>query len=375
MLELIFQGFMEWAYGLTLECWEYFSSSLLSIMSMDYAYMKSHVPVMVSIAQVLLAVGWALLIGNLVFQALKSMAVGLGFEGEDPKLLFTRTFVFAFLLMASPQICEVGLSLTARIIELLEIPDAIDVTLVDEGAFGSLNAAWLLVIIFGLIIMFKVFRLLLEIAERYVILAVLTMTAPLAFAMGGSKSTSEIFGGWCRMFGSMCTLMVTNVIFFKMLLSVLSNVPSGLDIIPWIVLVLTIVKVARKADAIITRIGLNPAITGDSLGRGFPGTLTYMVMRSATSHITKTIGKSTGKGDLFGHAFRYISYYQGHRQIYRKGQQRSCVRLDYRRAAYRRRSVRSAQCCRSYCKLSGLSSHTAAEYFAGGGWTWLCFSA
>lgn len=156
MLELIFQGFMEWAYGLTLECWEYFSSSLLSIMSMDYAYMKSHVPVMVSIAQVLLAVGWALLIGNLVFQALKSMAVGLGFEGEDPKLLFTRTFVFAFLLMASPQICEVGLSLTARIIELLEIPDAINVTLVDEGVFGSLGAAWLLVIIFGLIIMLKV---------------------------------------------------------------------------------------------------------------------------------------------------------------------------------------------------------------------------
>lgn len=288
MLELIFQGFMEWAYGLALECWEYFSSSLLDIMSMDYAYMKSHVPVMVSITQVLLAVGWALLIGNLVFQALKSMAVGLGFEGEDPKLLFTRTFVFAFLLMASPQICEVGLSLTARIIELLEIPDAIDVTLVDEGAFGPLNAAWLLVIIFGLIIMFKVFRLLLEIAERYVILAVLTMTAPLAFAMGGSRSTSEIFGGWCRMFGSMCTLMVTNVIFFKMLLSVLSNVPSGLDIIPWIVLALTIVKVARKADAIITRIGLNPAITGDSLGRGFPGTLTYMVMRSATSHINQT---------------------------------------------------------------------------------------
>ena len=28
------------------------------------------------IMQVLLAVGWALLIGNLVFQALKSMAVG-----------------------------------------------------------------------------------------------------------------------------------------------------------------------------------------------------------------------------------------------------------------------------------------------------------
>ena len=280
MLELIFQGFAEWAYELVLECWEYFSTALLDIMSMDYAYMKSHVPVMDDIIQVLMAVGWALLIGNLVFQALKSMMSGLGFEGEDPKLLFTRSFVFSFLLLASPQICEIGLSITARIIDLLQVPTAVHVTLVDKSVFGTLTASWLLAILFGIIIIFKTLRLLLEIAERYVILAVLTMTAPLAFAMGGSKSTADIFSGWCRMYGSMCLLMVTNVIFFKMLLSVLSTVPSGLDVFLWIVLILTLVKVARKADAIITRIGLNPAITGDSLGRPLPGALTYMVVRS-----------------------------------------------------------------------------------------------
>lgn len=300
MLELIFQGFLEWAYGLVLECWEYFSAALLDIMSMDFAYLKSHVPVMDDIMQVLMAVGWALLIGNLVFQALKSMASGLGFEGEDPKLLFTRTFVFSFLLLASPQICGIGLSLTAKIIDLLQIPTAVHVTLVDESVFGHLAASWLLVILFGVIVMFKVFRLLLEIAERYVILAVLTMTAPLAFAMGGSKSTSDIFSGWCRMFGSMCVLMTTHVIFFKMLLSVLATVPSALDVLPWIVLLLTIVKVARKADAIITRIGLNPAITGDSLGRMLPGALTYMIVRSATSRITRTIGRTTGNGSRGG---------------------------------------------------------------------------
>ena len=243
MLELIFQGFLEWAYGLALECWQYFSTALLDIMSMDFAYLKSHAPVVDEIMQILLAVGWALLIGNLVFQALKSMAVGLGFEGEDPKLLFARTFVFAFLLLASPQICEIGLSMTSKIIELLQIPDAVNVTFVDESVFGAIGAAWLLVIIFGIIVMFKVFKLLLEIAERYVILAMLTITAPLAFAMGGSKSTSEIFTGWCRMFGSMCLLMVTNVIFFKMLLSVLATVPSGLDVLPWIVLILSLIHI------------------------------------------------------------------------------------------------------------------------------------
>ncbi len=303
MLELIFQGFAEWAYELVLECWEYFSSALLDIMSMDYAYMKSHVPVMDDIIQVLMAVGWALLIGNLIFQALKSMMSGLGFEGEDPKLLFARTFVFSFLLLSSPQICEIGLSITARIIDLLQIPTAVHVTLVDKSVFGALTASWLLAIIFGIIIIFKTFKLLLEIAERYVILAVLTMTAPLAFAMGGSRSTSDIFSGWCRMYGSMCLLMVTNVIFFKMLLSVLATVPSGLDVLPWIVLILTIVKVARKADAIITRIGLNPAITGDSLGRPLPGALTYLVVRSATSRITKAIDKSTGRGGRGGTGF------------------------------------------------------------------------
>ena len=233
MLELIFQGFMEWAYGLVLECWEYFSSALLDIMSLDFAYLETHVPIINDLMQVLLAAGWALLIGNLVFQAVKSMLSGLGFEGEDPKLLFTRTFIFAFLLLASPQICRTGLDITSRIMSALEIPDAVNVTLVDESIFGSLTAAWLLVIICGLIIMFKVFRLILEIAERYVILAMLTITAPLAFAMGGSRNTSEIFTGWCRMFGSMCVLMALNVVFFKMLLSVLSTIPSGLDAVSY----------------------------------------------------------------------------------------------------------------------------------------------
>ena len=294
MLELIFQGFIEWAYGLILESWQYFSTSLLDIMSLDFAYLKTHVPVIPEIMQVLLAVGWALLIGNLAFQAIKSMASGLGFEGEDPKLLFARTFIFAFLLMASPQICEIILEITSRVVAALNIPDAVNVTLVDESIFGPLTASWLLVIICGLIIMFKVLRLLLEIAERYVILAVLTITAPLAFAMGGSRSTSEIFSGWCRMYGSMCILMGINVVFFKLLLSVLSTVPSGLDVLPWMVLIMAIVKVARKADAIVTRIGLNPAITGDNLGVRFPGALTYMVMRGITSQVTKTVGKSSG---------------------------------------------------------------------------------
>lgn len=292
MLELLFQGFIEWIYGLILECWEYFASVLFDLMSLDFAYLREHMPVIDTIRQIMLGVGWALLIGNLVFQATRGMAAGLGFDAEDPKLLFTRTFAFSFLLVASPQICELGLNMTSTVIELLQMPDAVDVTFADEASFGGLTGSWLLVVICGIIVMFQTFKLIMEMAERYFILAVLTITSPLAFGMGGSRNTSDIFTGWCRMFGSMCLLMATNVMFVKMLLSVLSYYPSGLDVLPWMVLVVTIVKVAKKADSILARIGLNPAMTGDPLGRGFPGAMTMMVVRSMVSNAAHTLGRN-----------------------------------------------------------------------------------
>jgi len=292
LLELLFQGFIEWIYGLILECWEYFASVLFDLMSLDFAYLREHMPVIDTIRQIMLGVGWALLIGNLVFQATRGMAAGLGFDAEDPKLLFTRTFAFSFLLVASPQICELGLNMTSTVIELLQMPDAMDITFADEASFGGLTGSWLLVVICGIIVMFQTFKLIMEMAERYFILAVLTITSPLAFGMGGSRNTSDIFNGWCRMFGSMCLLMATNVMFVKMLLSVLSYYPSGLDVLPWMVLVVTIVKVAKKADSILARIGLNPAMTGDPLGRGFPGAMTMMVVRSMVSNAAHTIGRN-----------------------------------------------------------------------------------
>ena len=292
MLELLFQGFIEWIYGLILECWEYFASVLFDLMSLDFAYLREHIPIIDTIRQIMLGVGWALLIGNLVFQATRGMAAGLGFDAEDPKLLFTRTFAFSFLLVASPQICELGLNMTSTVIALLEMPDAVNITFADEASFGGLTGSWLLVVLCGIIVMFQTFKLIMEMAERYFILAVLTITSPLAFGMGGSRNTSDIFNGWCRMFGSMCLLMATNVMFVKMLLSVLSYYPSGLDVLPWMVLVITIVKVAKKADSILARIGLNPAMTGDPLGRGFPGAMTMMVVRSLLSNAAHTIGKN-----------------------------------------------------------------------------------
>ena len=105
---------------------------------------------------------------------------------------------------------------------MVQMPDAATIKLPDAGIFAGLSASWLLVIICGLIAMFQSCKLFFEMAERYFILAVLTIMAPLAFGVGGSRGTSDIFSGWCRMYGSMCLLMVMNVVFVKILLSILS---------------------------------------------------------------------------------------------------------------------------------------------------------
>ena len=266
----------------------------------DLTYFAERVPVVKDIGTIFFAVGWALLIGNLVFQAMRSMASGVGIEAEEPGRLFLRTAMFSFLLMVSRQICEICLGLSSTIMDMLQIPNAITFDPFGEDTFDMLpNAGWIVVILVNVIIQWQTIKLFFEVAERYVILCVLTYCAPLAFAMGGSKSTGEIFRGWLRMFASMCALMVFNLMFVKLLISAMSNAPNGTAIIPWMMLIVGIVRMAKKMDGIILRIGLNPALTGDPLGTRFPGMLTAMTLRSIAQMVTRTAAQgmpSAGHG-------------------------------------------------------------------------------
>jgi hypothetical protein len=142
-----------------------------------------------------------------------------------------------------------------------------------------------LAIIVGLVLMVQFVKLFFEIGERYFLVGLLTILSPLAFATGGSRNTCDIFKGWARMYGSMCLMMVLNVIFLKILLSEMSVMPSGPSVIPWLIFVVAVARVARKIDSIVTRIGLNPAITGEGSGSRIPGMLSYMVMRTVISRV------------------------------------------------------------------------------------------
>ena len=294
ILEKLVKALFEWLASLWYEMVEYLLDQLMELFDVDLSYFAERVPVINEIANIFVAVGWALLIGNLAYQAMRSMVSGVGIEAEEPARLFLRTAMFSFLLLVSRQICDIGFGLSATVMEMLQVPDAITFEPFGEETFDTLpNAGWLIVIIVNVVIQWQLIRLFFEVAERYVILCVLTYCAPLAFAMGGSKSTSDIFRGWLRMFASMCVLMVFNLVFVKLVLSALSTDPNGAAIIPWTMLVVGIVRMAKKMDSIILRIGMNPALTGDPLGSHFPGALTAMTLRSIAYIVTRTAAKHT----------------------------------------------------------------------------------
>lgn len=302
MLEPILKGLVEWLYDMMLDIMVYASGELLGVMSMDLSYFEKTAPVISEIVNVFIALGWALLIGNMVFQLMKSIMSGIGFEAEDPKIIFLRTFVFAFLLLASRQICNICSGIAGTVINMLALPSSITVTTPNESMFSlGAGAKWLLVIIVGVVLMFQMLKLLFEIGERYVITSVLTFFAPLAFAMGGSRNTNDIFKGWCRMYGSMLVMMIMNIVFLKLIMSAMSQMTSG-GVLIWLVFVVALTRVARKIDSHIGKIGLNPAQTGAGIGSRIPGMMTMVAVRTMGSLVSRSMASAKGSTGAQGGA-------------------------------------------------------------------------
>ena len=283
-----------------LDLMSYCANALLGVLSTDLSFFESNVPIVVDLYSIFIAVGWGLLIGNCAFQCMKAMFAGFGFETESPAILLMRTGLFGFLLIFSKDICEIGLSIGKNVIDLLEVPTQVALNMPVSSMFSGLGAAWLLVIIIGFILGFQLIKLFFEIAERYVVVAVLTLLMPVGLAMGGSKSTKDICTGYVRMYATMIVMMVMNVLFLKLILSALATMPSGTMVLPWCLLVVGIAKTARKADQLISKIGLNPAITGDPLGTGRGFMVAMMAARTIMSASGRGHGGRNGGGRQTG---------------------------------------------------------------------------
>ena len=164
---------------------------------------------------VALSIGMILL--NWVWQLFKNFGLGAGIEAEDPVKLSIRSVIFILLAYFSDDIVDIVLAIGGTPYQWImdsELPplqfsdfNSVMLTIIGVCANGAVA---LITLILVLILAWNYLKLLFEAAERYVLLGVLVYTAPMAFSMGASQATSNVWKSWCRMLGGQIFLLIMN---------------------------------------------------------------------------------------------------------------------------------------------------------------------
>ena len=104
----------------------------------------------------------------------------------------------------------------------VQFGDFNSVLLIIIGVIANGSVA-LIALILVVILAWNYLKLLLEAAERYVVLGILVFTAPMAFAMGAARGTNNMFKSWCRMFSGQLLLLIMNAWCLKLFVNMVGE--------------------------------------------------------------------------------------------------------------------------------------------------------
>lgn len=284
MLDWIFEGIVTWVSRIASELMDAVSRVFLDALGTDMDAMEGYFPFVTKAFEVMQYMAWAVLFLITVWQLFRVFG-GPITEAENPWQLLLRSALFALLVGAARPIFTMALDIArAPYTALMEVSmDAEDFTFagIEEALKNGLTTIVSTVSVVGPILIlillialgWNYFKLLLECVERYIVVGVLCYTSPLAFAMGGSKATNQVFKSWCRMVGSQLLLLVLNVWFLRAFDSSVGQfignggalASGGGSVFLWLFCALAFLKTAQKFDSYLAAMGLNVAQTGSSM--------------------------------------------------------------------------------------------------------------
>lgn len=213
----ILDGIVSWIAEQVMHGLDLITTSVLGALGCDMAVFVRYFPAAETMYHIFVALGIGLILLNWVWQLFKNYGLGAGIEAEDPIKLSIRSLLFILFAYFSDEIVGIVLKIGGTPYHWImdsELPpinfadfNSVVVTILGICANGAVA---LIALILVLLLAWNYVKLLFEAAERYVLLGVLVYTAPVAFAMGASQSTGNIFKSWCRMFGGQVFLLIMN---------------------------------------------------------------------------------------------------------------------------------------------------------------------
>lgn len=213
----ILDGIVEWIAEQVMYALDLVTTSVLGALGCDMTVFLRYFPAAETMYEVFVALSIGIILLNWVWQLFKNYGLGVGIEAEDPIKLSVRSVLFILLAYFSDDIINIVLQIGGTPYQWIldsELPalsfasfNSVMIAIVGVCANGAVA---LIALILVLILAWNYLKLLFEAAERYVLLGVLVYTAPVAFSMGASQTTSNIFKSWCRMFGGQVFLLLMN---------------------------------------------------------------------------------------------------------------------------------------------------------------------
>lgn len=308
----ILDGIVEWIATQVMNILDMINTSVLGALGCDMDTFLQYFPVAETFYSILVALAIGLLLLNLLFQLFRNFGISGSSEAEDPVGLTVRTIVFLFLAFFAKDIMDIilkigGTPYTWLMTEELPPINFADFNSVLLTILGvSLNGSVALIALILLVVLaWNYIRLLFEAAERYVLLGVLIYTSPLAFSMGGSQNTMNIFRSWCRMLAGQILMILMNVwclrIFTAMFAGFIAN-PLSLEhgnFLIWFLCAVAFLKVSQKIDSFVQMLGINVGRTGSAmLGEAALAMRTIDHTQRGGSH-TSTQANNTNSQETF----------------------------------------------------------------------------
>lgn len=213
----ILDGIVEWIAEQIMSVLDMITTSVLGALGCDMTIFLRYFPAAQTMYSVFVALSIGIILLNWVWQLFKNFGLGAGVEAEDPVKLSVRSVLFILLAYFSDEIVNMVLKIggtpynwiMTSALPSLDFASFSSVVLTIIGVCAN-GAVLIITLIVVLILAWNYLKLLLEAAERYILLGVLVYTAPVAFSMGASQTTSNIFKSWCRMFGGQVFLLLMN---------------------------------------------------------------------------------------------------------------------------------------------------------------------
>ena len=284
-LSWIFESIVNWVASIVTSIMDAVSGIFLNALGTDMTAMEQYFPFVTEAFSIFQYTAWALLFLITVWQLFRVFG-GPVTEAENPWQLLARSAIFAILIGYAKPIFLLALDIArapyTALMDATMDPGGFTFAGVEQVLQNGLSTLVstitvigpLLTIILMISLGWNYFKMLLECVERYVVVGVLCYTSPLAFSMGGSKTTNNVFKGWTRMVGSQLLLLVLNVWFLRAFNSTVGQfvgnggaLSSGQgSIFLWMFVALAFLKTAQKFDSYLAAMGLNVAQTGSSMG-------------------------------------------------------------------------------------------------------------